>query len=42
LLSLFDVANMFQDSILVNIEVKMCSNDLNNSNVILKCVWNVK
>jgi len=42
LLSLFDVSNAFHDSFLVNIEEKNVSNGVNNSNVIIKCVWNVK
>jgi len=37
LLSLFDVSNVLHDSLFANIKAKMCLNDVNNSNIAMKC-----
>jgi len=37
LLSLFDTSNVFHDSFLANIEAKNVLNDVNISDVIMKC-----
>jgi len=41
LLSLFDISNAFHNNFGLNIKANT-SNSINNSNIILKCMWNIK